>query len=104
MSGETAKRIACDAIARIGVVGDRGDGIVDVLHMGRAFRTTTVAQRKALELQDGGCIWCGKHPRSCTPITGWRGVRAAGPTMRTSASFAGSTTSRSMRVATAQRR
>ncbi len=57
VSGETAKRIACDAIARIAVVGDRGDGVVDVLHMGRAFRTTSVAQRKALDLQDGGCIW-----------------------------------------------
>ncbi len=41
--------------------------MVDVLHMGRAFRTTTVAQRKALDLQDGGCIWCGRHPKDCTP-------------------------------------
>ena len=35
VSGEMAKRIACDAMARIAVVGDRGDGVVDVLHMGR---------------------------------------------------------------------
>ena len=67
VSGETAKRIACDAIARIAVVGNRGDGVVDVLHMGRAFRTTSVAQRKALDLQDGGCIWCGRYVKDCRP-------------------------------------
>ena len=79
VSGETAKRMACDAIARIGVMGDRGDGIVDVLHMGRAFRTTTVAQRKALDLQDGGCIWCGAHPKSSTPHH-WEMWSRGGPT------------------------
>ena len=63
-----AKRIACDAMARIAVVGDRGDGVVDVPHMGRGFRTTSVAQRKALDLQDGGCLWCGwRHAKDCRP-------------------------------------
>ncbi|MBO0702911.1 MAG: DUF222 domain-containing protein, partial [Candidatus Dormibacteraeota bacterium] len=79
VSGEAAKRIACDAIARITVVGNRGDGVVDVLHVGRAFRTTTVAQRKALDLQDGGCIWCGRDVRRCTPHH-WEAWSEGGPT------------------------
>ncbi len=79
VSGETAKRIACDAVARIAVVGDRGDGAVDVLHMGRAFRTTSVAQRKALDLQDGGCIWCGRAVKDCTPHH-WDAWRRGGGT------------------------
>ncbi len=79
VSGETAKRIACDALARIAVVGDRGDGVIDVLHMGRGFRTTTVAQRKALDLQDGGCIWCGRHPKDCRPHH-WDAWSQGGPT------------------------
>ena len=80
VSGETAKRIACDAMARIAVVGDLGDGVVDVLHMGRAFRTTTVAQRKALDLRDGGCLWCGnRHVKDCTPHH-WEMWSAGGPT------------------------
>ncbi|MGH7911264.1 MAG: DUF222 domain-containing protein [Candidatus Dormibacteraceae bacterium] len=67
--GETAKRLACDALARIALVGDRGDGIVDILHMGRAIRTTNLAQRKALDLQDGGCLWpgCPHHVKDTTP-------------------------------------
>ena len=100
VSWETAKRLACDAIARIAVVGDRGDGVVDVLHMGRAFRTTTVAQRKALDLQDGGCIWCGRYVKDCRPHHWDAWSQGGAPTMRTSAWSARDTTSRSTRAAT----
>lgn len=68
VSGETAKR---DRLRRHRAYrGGRGPWGRDrgrSAHGAAPFRTTTVAQRKALELQDGGCIWCGKHPRSCTP-------------------------------------
>ena len=79
--GETAKRHLCDASVRLALVGDRGDGVFSTLHMGRAFRTTTIAQRKALELRDGGCLWpsCEGHPNECTShhFLAWS---AGGPT------------------------
>ncbi|MFZ0218504.1 MAG: DUF222 domain-containing protein, partial [Candidatus Dormiibacterota bacterium] len=67
--GETAKRLLCDASARLALVGDRGDGTLDVLHLGRSSRTTSKRQRLALEIRDGGCLWpaCGGHPKECTP-------------------------------------
>ncbi len=57
---ETARRILCDAdVARIIVNGDSVP-----LEMGRAVRTPTPAQRKALAIRDGGCTWpgCGRPP------------------------------------------
>ncbi len=54
---ETARRILCDAeVTRIIVDGDSVP-----LEMGRAVRTATPAQRKALAIRDGGCTWPGCH-------------------------------------------
>jgi hypothetical protein len=67
--GETAKRLPCDASARLALIGDHGDGTIDVLHLGRSSRTTGKRQRLTLEIRDGGCLWpaCGGHPKGCTP-------------------------------------
>ena len=60
---ETARRILCDAeVIRIIVDGDSVP-----LEMGRAVRTATPAQRKALAIRDGGCTWpgCRRPPDWC---------------------------------------
>ena len=65
---ETALRILCDAeVSRVIVSGDSVP-----LDMGRAVRTATPAQRRALAIRDGGCAhegcdrppeWCDVHHR-----------------------------------------
>jgi hypothetical protein len=56
-------------LTAMALVGDRRDGTLDVLHLGRSSRTTSKRQRLALEIRDGGCLWpaCGGHPKDCTP-------------------------------------
>ena len=84
--GETAKRHLCDAACRFALVGgtgngETGNGTIDFLHLGRSFRTTTKAQRLALEIRDGGCLWpgCPHPPKDCSPhhFQAWS---AGGPT------------------------
>lgn len=58
----TARRYTCDAEIRRAVLGPRGE----VLDLGRNHRLFTVAQRAALGLRDGGCVWPG-----CDRPPGW---------------------------------
>ena len=63
ITAETARRILCDAeVTRILVAGDSVP-----LEMGRAVRTATAAQLKALAVRDGGCVWpgCDRPPAWC---------------------------------------
>ena len=62
--GETARRLACDA----GVSRVLTNGPSQVLDVGRAVRTVTPAQRRALVVRDRGCVgcrapagWCQAH-------------------------------------------
>lgn len=66
LSHAEATRLACDAVLQR-VVMDPSAGPLDV---GRAHRLVTLAQRRALEARDGGCIipgcgakasWCDAH-------------------------------------------
>jgi hypothetical protein len=60
---ETARRILCDAeVSRLIVAGDSVP-----LEMGRAVRTATPAQRRALAVRDGGCArkGCDRRPEWC---------------------------------------
>lgn len=60
---ETALRILCDAeVSRVIVSGDSAP-----LDMGRAVRTATPAQRRALAIRDGGCVreGCDRPPEWC---------------------------------------
>jgi hypothetical protein len=55
LAGETVRRLACDAkITRIVL-----DGASQPLDVGRARRTVTAAQRRALRVRDGGCRFPG---------------------------------------------
>jgi hypothetical protein len=55
LSGAAARRLACDAEVIPVVLGGAGE----VLDVGRARRTATPAQRRALRVRDGGCIGPG---------------------------------------------
>ena len=55
------ERLACDAEITPMLFGVRGE----VLWQGRAVRTATRAQWKALIARDGGCTLCGAHPSMC---------------------------------------
>jgi hypothetical protein len=66
VSGEAARRIACDASVRRVVM----DGPSEVLDLGRSSRLVSRAQRRALEHRDRGCAfpgcdapvnWCDAH-------------------------------------------
>ena len=60
---ETARRICCDAgVSR--VLTRPGPAI---LEFGRSRRTTSRAQRRYLDVRDGGCVFphCGKPPALC---------------------------------------
>ncbi|CAN5416144.1 hypothetical protein BH10ACT1_BH10ACT1_42900 [soil metagenome] len=54
----TAQQIACDSIITRILLGPSSE----ILDIGRAARTPTVAQRKALKVRDGGCTFpdCGR--------------------------------------------
>ncbi|MGH8910507.1 MAG: DUF222 domain-containing protein [Egibacteraceae bacterium] len=64
ISGETARRLACDAAVSRVIV----NGPSQILDAGRATRTVTPAQRRALVVRDKGCVgcqapaaWCEAH-------------------------------------------
>jgi hypothetical protein len=59
----TARRICCDATLTRILLDPDGHP----LHLGRSQRLISPAQRRALALRDGGCIWPGCHhpPRWC---------------------------------------
>jgi len=63
ISAATANEIACDAGIRLHVVGDRGEP----LWLGMRERYFSAAQRRALSVRDGGCVWpqCGAPPSWC---------------------------------------
>lgn len=58
---EQARRIACDAALIPAVLGGRSE----TLDLGRAQRTATPAQRRMLNLRDGGCVKCRRPARWC---------------------------------------
>jgi Domain of unknown function (DUF222) len=63
LGAETVRRLACDAIVQRIVIG--ADGVL--LDMGRATRTFTPDQYRAIMLRDGGCRFpgCDAHPEHC---------------------------------------
>src|SRR6266571_1459667 len=63
LSAAAARRIACDAAIIPAVLG----GASQVLDWGRAARTATAAQRRALALRDQGCTHpgCDRPPEWC---------------------------------------
>jgi hypothetical protein len=72
---DTGERALCDAwIARV-VLGPAGD----ILDQGRRIRHFTAAQRKALDLRDGGCVWPGcDRPPDWTDVHHLRPFAAGG--------------------------
>jgi len=57
VSVATISELACDAGIRTLVLGDNGEP----LYLGRTERLHSRAQRLALAVRDGGCIWSGCH-------------------------------------------
>jgi hypothetical protein len=55
---ETVRQLACDADVHRVIT----EGASEVLDVGRASRTVTRAQRRALAARDGGCVGCGAPP------------------------------------------
>ncbi|MCU1558782.1 MAG: endonuclease [Microbacteriaceae bacterium] len=62
ISAPTIQRLACDAGFRKILLGDHGE----VLHLGTRERLFSAAQRKAVAVRDGGCVW-----ENCTAPPGW---------------------------------
>ena len=54
--------MACDAGHRKVVLGNSGE----ILYVGRLQRLFTAAQRRALAVRDGGCVWL-----NCAAPPGW---------------------------------
>jgi hypothetical protein len=71
MTVEQLRRICCDAQVLPAVLGRESE----VLDLGRAARTATPGQRRALAIRDRGCTapGCGRGPKWTTPhhITFW---------------------------------
>ncbi|QNO37154.1 DUF222 domain-containing protein [Protaetiibacter sp. SSC-01] len=63
ISATTARRLAADAELVPVVIGGEGE----VLDLGRGSRLFTEAQRRAMVVRDGGCIWpgCSAPPAWC---------------------------------------
>src|SRR5262245_4473307 len=55
VTGETARRIGCDASVTPVLVGAAGE----ILHVGRRSRTVPAGTRRALNLRDRHCQWAG---------------------------------------------
>src|SRR5664280_504592 len=74
-------RLACDAT--ISPVLTAGPS--EVLDLGRSVRLVSPAQRRALVVRDGGCVWpgCDGHRPSPMPTTCGTGSTAAPPTWPT---------------------
>jgi hypothetical protein len=62
VSASTVERLACDGRYRRIILGATGE----VLHLGKTRYPFSVAQRRALAVRDGGCVWDG-----CTAPPGW---------------------------------
>lgn len=62
VSAATARRLACDAEIIPVVLGTESE----ILDQGRATRLFTTAQRRAMAVRDGGCVWPG-----CNAPPGW---------------------------------
>jgi len=62
ISAATVQQYACDAELRQVILGPNGE----ILELGKAQRLFTAAQRIALAVRDGGCVWTG-----CTAPPGW---------------------------------
>ncbi|MCU1416515.1 MAG: hypothetical protein JWP32_689 [Schumannella sp.] len=71
VSAATARRLAADAEIIPCVLG----GPSEILDQGRAFRLFTDAQRRAIAVRDGGCVWpgCAQPPGWCevAHLTSW---------------------------------
>ena len=71
ISAATARRLAADAEIIPCVLG----GPSEILDQGRAFRLFTEAQRRAMTVRDGGCVWtgCSAPPSWCevAHLTSW---------------------------------
>ncbi len=65
VSGETARRIGCDASITPVLVGSNGE----ILHVGRRSRSVPAPTRKALNLRDRRCQWagCSMPAPNCSP-------------------------------------
>jgi hypothetical protein len=61
LTGEQARRIACDADILPAVLG----GPSETLDHGRSLRTASTAQRRMLNLRDKGCVKCGRPAKWC---------------------------------------
>lgn len=61
ITAQQARYWACDAGVIPAVLGSEGE----ILDLGRKERLVTLAQRRALELRDKGCIKCGRPPKWC---------------------------------------
>jgi hypothetical protein len=57
VSAQTIQQMACDSGYATILLGDQGE----VLHLGLVERFFSTAQRKALAVRDGGCVWPGCH-------------------------------------------
>lgn len=82
LSPSAVARIACDAAIITAILGTRGQ----VLYLGRAARTASPAQRRALALRDRGCGLLHvkrraviDRPPGVTPITSSTGTASAAP-------------------------
>ena len=62
ISAATTRELICDGGVRLQIEGSKGE----ILWMGRRERYFTPAQRRALAVRDGGCIW-----PSCTAPPSW---------------------------------
>ena len=62
VSTTTIQQMVCDSGYRKILLGDHGE----VLHLGTRERLFNPAQRRALAVRDGGCVWEG-----CTAPPGW---------------------------------
>ncbi|MGH9061040.1 MAG: DUF222 domain-containing protein, partial [Acidimicrobiales bacterium] len=65
MTVSQLRRLCCDAKVLPAVLNGAGE----ILDLGRAVRTATPAQRRALALRDKGCTapWCTRGPKWTTP-------------------------------------
>ena len=65
VTGETARRIGCDAAVTPVLVGPEGE----ILHVGRRTRTVPASTRRALNLRDRRCQWqgCTVPASQCSP-------------------------------------
>lgn len=81
LAGDAARRLACDAgLSRVVTAGES-----EILDLGRTTPIPSRAQRRVLELRDGGCIWpaCDRPPPWCDAhhlIPHRRGSPDGGPT------------------------